>query len=51
MTRTELEQRLIELEHHIEQHRTGIWLAEFERDELRFELRRAMQAESKAATS
>ena len=39
MTRPEIEQRLIELERQIEQHRTGIWLAEFERDQLRNELR------------
>jgi hypothetical protein len=40
MTRPEIEAKLIELERSIEQHRTGIWLAEFERDQLRHELRR-----------
>jgi hypothetical protein len=46
MTRTEIESRLIELERAIEQHRTSIWLAEFEREQLRTELRRHLQAES-----
>ena len=47
MTRAEIEQRLIDLEREIEQHRTGVWLAEFEREQLRTELRRHLQAESK----
>ncbi|MEA3196292.1 MAG: hypothetical protein QOF32_344 [Gammaproteobacteria bacterium] len=45
MTRAEIEQRLIDLERQIEQHRTGIWLAEFEREQLRTKLRRLMHAE------
>jgi hypothetical protein len=49
MTRPELEQRLIDLERSIEGHRTAIWLAEHERVEVRFELRRLLQAEAKAA--
>jgi hypothetical protein len=46
MTRPELEQRLIELERSIEQHRTGIWLAEHERLPLLNDLRRLIHAES-----
>ena len=46
MSRPELEQRLIELERSVEQHRTGIWWAEFEREQLRFELRRLAHIES-----
>ena len=49
-TRPELEQRLIDLERSIEVHRTGIWLAEHEREQLRTELRRHLQAESNAPT-
>lgn len=49
MTRTELEQRLIDLERSIEGHRTAIWLAEHEREEARFELRRILLADAKAA--
>jgi hypothetical protein len=48
MTRPDIESRLIELERQIEQHRTGIWLAEHERLTLLNELRQLMQAESKA---
>jgi hypothetical protein len=51
MTRAELEQRLIDLERSIEGHRTAIWLAEQEREQLRFELRRFMQAEAKAGAA
>jgi hypothetical protein len=46
MTRPELEQRLIDIEHRIEQSRTAIWLAEHEREELRFELRRLLNKET-----
>lgn len=48
-TRPELEQRLIDLEREIEVHRTGIWLAEHEREQLRTELRRLMHADGKVA--
>lgn len=47
MTRAELEQRLLELERSIEASRTAIWLAEHEREQLRFELRRLLHAEGK----
>jgi septal ring factor EnvC (AmiA/AmiB activator) len=51
MNRQEIEQRLCELERQIEQHRTSIWMHEFERDGLMHELRRLIHAEdSKAAT-
>jgi hypothetical protein len=50
MTRAEIESRLIELERQVEQHRTGIWLAEHERLPLLNDLRRLLQAESKAPT-
>jgi hypothetical protein len=51
MNRAEIESRILEIEHRIEQSRTVIWLSERERDELRFELRRLIHAEdSKAAT-
>jgi hypothetical protein len=50
MSRAELETRLLELEREIEKHRTGIWLAEFEREQLRTALRRLIAAESKADT-
>jgi hypothetical protein len=46
MTRPELEQRLIELERDIEKSKTAQWLAEFEREQLRFELRRLAHVES-----
>jgi hypothetical protein len=49
VTRPEIEQRLIDLEHEIEKHRTGIWLAEHDRETLRQELRRLIHAEGKAA--
>jgi hypothetical protein len=45
LTRTELEQRLIEFERDIEGHRTAIWLVEHDREQLRFELRRLVHAE------
>jgi hypothetical protein len=48
MTRAELEQRLIDLDRRIEASKTAIWLAEHEREQLRFELRRLLQAEAKA---
>lgn len=51
MTRAEIEQRLTDLERSIEGHRTAIWMAERERDELRFELRRFMQADAKAGAA
>jgi hypothetical protein len=47
MTRAELEQRLLELERRIEQSKTVTWLAERERDEALFELRRLTATESK----
>lgn len=51
MNRAEIEQRLLELERDIERHRTGIWLAEHERETLRHELRRHLQTEIKAVAS
>lgn len=51
MSRAELEQRLIDLERSIEGHRTAIWLAEHEREEARFELRRLLQTEAKAGAA
>jgi hypothetical protein len=49
VTRPEIEQRLTELAAEIEQAQTRVWLAENEREQLRFELRRLINAESKAA--
>jgi hypothetical protein len=43
----EFEQRLIDLDHRIEASKTTIWLAEQEREEVRLELRRLLQAEAK----
>jgi hypothetical protein len=51
MSREEIETRLLELERQIEQHRTGIWLGEFEREQLRTALRRLIAAETKVETS
>ena len=50
MTRAELEARLLELERTIEASKTAQWLAEFERDQLRHELRLALYAETKEKT-
>ena len=47
MTREDLEQRLIELERDIQAAKTAIWLAERQRLQLRFQLRRLINAESK----
>ena len=49
MTRTEIEQKLLELERSIQEHRTAIWLCEHEREPLRFELRQLLHADAKAA--
>jgi hypothetical protein len=49
MSRAEIESKLLELERRIEQSKTVTWLAERERDELRFELRRVIHAEAAAA--
>jgi hypothetical protein len=46
MTRPELEQRLLDLERSIEASKTAIWLAEYEREQLRFELRRLIHKET-----
>ncbi|GEM_PF-4546715 len=46
MSRAELEQRLIDLERSIEASKTAIWLAEHEREQLRFELRRMLNKET-----
>lgn len=46
MSAAELEQRLIDLERQIEQHRTGIWLAEHERLTLLNELRRILNKDT-----
>jgi hypothetical protein len=46
MTREELEQRLIKLDSDIEQAKTAIWLAERQRLQLRFELRRLINKET-----
>ena len=43
--------RLTALAAEIEQHSTGIWLLERERDELRGQLRRALNADSTAGLS
>jgi hypothetical protein len=47
MNRQEIEQRLTELAAEIEQAQSRVWLAEFERDQLRHALRRLIAAESK----
>ena len=49
MTRPEIDQRLIELAAEIEKAQTAIWLCEFEREQLRNELRRLIHGESGAA--
>jgi hypothetical protein len=46
MTREDLEQRLIELERDIQKAKTAIWLAERQRLQLRFELRRLINKET-----
>jgi hypothetical protein len=46
--RAEIETRLLELERDIEKQRTGIWLAEHERETLRNELRWFLYAADKA---
>jgi hypothetical protein len=49
MTRAELEQRLGDIDRSIEGIRAEIYVAEQERDRLRFELRRLMHAETNEA--
>jgi outer membrane protein TolC len=49
MTRAEVERRLAELAAEIEQAQTRMWPAEHQRETLRHELRRLINAESKAA--
>ena len=49
MSRADLEARLLKLERDIEKAKTAIWLAEHEREQLRFDPRRLLQAEAKAA--
>ena len=46
MSRPEIEAKLIELAAEIERAQTAIWLAEFEREQLRNELRRLPRGES-----
>lgn len=46
MTR-ECEQRLIEIDHDIQKSKTALWLAERQRLQLRFVLRRLIHVESK----
>lgn len=50
MTQAEIESRLIEIAREIEAAQTKVWLCEFEREQLRTELRRHLQAESNAPT-
>lgn len=50
MSRPEIEAKLIELERDIQKAKTAIWLAERQRLQLRFELRRMLQAESVQTT-
>jgi hypothetical protein len=46
MTRAEIEAKLIELERDIQKAKTAIWLAERQRLQLRFELRRLINKET-----
>jgi hypothetical protein len=51
MTRAEIEQRLLDIAREIESAQTVIWLREHEREQLRTELRRHLQAEDKAGAA